>query len=1008
MLAVTLTAAGSCLAEERPIDFVRDVRPILSSKCFACHGPDEAARKADLSLVDFESATAELAPGVAAVVPGDPEASELWLRITDPDDPMPPRSAHAPLDADELDVIRRWIESGASYAPHWAYVTPTRSIDSTDGRDPIDVHLDRRLVEDEIAASGRTDDVTLIRRLSLDLAGLPPTPDEVDAFLADRRGDRVIRVIDRLLASPHFGERLAIHWLDLVRYADSVGYHGDQEHRTWPYRDWVIRAFNENLPFDEFTRMQLAGDLLPDADQDDLVASAYNRLLQTSHEGGLQLEEYRAIYMADRVRNASEVWMGATLGCAQCHDHKYDPYTLRDFHTFGAFFADIDDEEHLRNPYNGYNTSPTRREPEMRVASAESASLLAELDSTRTALLADREARVIRLATPEPDWEASLLAASARGGIRTEIWVDDTLDTGGRASGDWTFHTESDVPAASGTRYRIQRSAGRVQHYTVETNRRIRVEPGSRLVALVHFPADAAPDALMLQVHAGDSWEHRAVWGDDTIDYGQTTQDVPSYRRRGPLPTADTWARLEIPLEDIGLAPGAEIDGIAFTQHGGTVRWDAVTVEHAAVAPHTVIAALTTPADTRTDAERTTIASHRVAIDPDVRAIDAELQALDRRAAEIEARLPLVVFTKALSTPRDVRILPRGDWLDTSGELVEPAVPGFLGSVTRRDPSRSRADRLDLADWLVTPRAEGGVGEFTARVFVNRMWSLFFGTGLCPSVEDFGGQGRPPEHPELLDDLALDFMASGWNVKALIRRIVLTDAYARSSVPTESARLRDPANLLFARQARPRLSAELVRDTALAASGLLVDRLGGPSVKPPQPPGLYRHLNFPEREYRPDMGDDQWRRGVYHHWQRQFLHPMLKAFDAPTREACTAQRPISNTPLAALVLMNDPVFIEAARAMAARVLTGETDDGSRIASAFRLATARTPDDAERHVLIALLDDARTSFTTEPPAAGRLVAAGSAARGTDVPDVELAAWTQVCRAILNLHETYTRD
>jgi mono/diheme cytochrome c family protein len=363
---LTILLAGNAAAQTGPVDFTREVRPLLSRHCFACHGPDAEAREADLSLVDFESATRELAPDIFAIVPGDPDSSELWRRITDAGDPMPPTSAHDELEDSERRILRRWIEEGASFDPHWAYVPPIRTTEPP-SRESIDSLNLRSLASAGLEPAPPADSTTLLRRVSLDLGGLPPTIPEIDAFIAGSSEEAYEAVVDRLLASDHFGERFATKWLDLVRYADTVGYHGDQEHHAWPYRDWVIRALNENMPFDRFTIEQLAGDLLLDAGQDQLIASGYNRLLQTTHEGGLQLKEYRAIYMADRVRNASEVWMGATLGCAQCHDHKYDPFTARDFHAFGAFFADIDDEEHLRKPYDGLNTTPTRRTPEMQV-----------------------------------------------------------------------------------------------------------------------------------------------------------------------------------------------------------------------------------------------------------------------------------------------------------------------------------------------------------------------------------------------------------------------------------------------------------------------------------------------------------------------------------------------------------------------------------------------------------------------------------------------------------------
>ncbi|MCP4835921.1 MAG: DUF1553 domain-containing protein [Phycisphaera sp.] len=1002
------------------IDFVRDVRPILSSKCFACHGPDAASRQAGLSLVDFDDATAEIEPGFAAIVPGNLDASEAWHRINDSLDPMPPTEAHDPLSTEEIEVLRRWIETGASYRPHWAYVTPTKGAIRIGDRDPVDDLLDARHGQLGLPASPRTDPTTLLRRLSLDLAGIPPTPEAVDAFVAEPSADRVAASVDRLLAAPEFGERLAVLWLDLVRYADTVGYHGDQEHRIWPYRDWVIHAFNDGMPFDRFTRLQLAGDLVAEEEtdlssgkrQDALVASGYNRLLQTSHEGGLQLAEYRAIYMADRVRNASEVWMGGTLGCAQCHDHKYDPYTHVDFHAFGAFFADIDDEEHIRNPYNGYNTTPTRREPEMRIVTPSATLELARLDRAAMATSASLARMEERHSQDDPEWEQDLRKAIAAGDHRCDLWVDDVLSTGGTQQGDWAFSVEPGLPARSGDKYRIQSSKGLVQHYTVETDRRIPVESGSSLEAWVNLDPSNPPKAVMLQVHTAGSWEHRAVWGDDSIEYGRGPGDRPSYRRLGDLPPTGSWHRLEVPLERIGLEAGSAIDGIAFTQFGGTVRWDATTVSHPGPAPRAVLAAIDLPAAEWTPEARQAVSSFRMRSDPVASELISTLDRIEVERRDLEASLPSTLFTRRLAEPRPVRILPRGDWLDESGMEVLPAVPSFLGVVPGRDGNRDRLDRLDLAEWLVSSEKSGGIGELTARVFVNRIWAMLFGEGLCPSEDDFGGQGRPPTHLQALDLLALDFMESGWDIKALVRRMVMTDAYARSSVPTVDAAALDPENLQFARQSRRRLPAEFVRDAALHAGGLLELRRGGPSVKPPQPKGHYRHLNFPMRRYEADAGPNQWRRGVYVHWQRQFLHPMMKAFDAPSREACTASRPISNTPLAALVLLNDPVFVQAARGLASQAIEAGTTDHERLVAAWRIALARHPKPAELDVLQRLLGQAREEFTSNPDRAISLLGVdtreGHWVPPAGIPATETAAWTQTCRAILNLHEAYTRD
>ncbi|NNM30049.1 MAG: DUF1549 domain-containing protein, partial [Akkermansiaceae bacterium] len=678
-----LTSAWLPAAE---VDFNRDIRPILSDKCFACHGPDERTREAELRLDTYEGAT-EGGEFAIPIVPGKPDESEVMARIhaTDPDDLMPPPESHKKLTAREKDLLKRWIAEGAAYDPPWAYVPPARHpVPEVTVKDwPvnwIDRFLLANLEREKLSPSPDADAVTLVRRLHFDLLGLPPTPRETDAFVQAAENNpqaAVDREVARLLASPHFGERMAIYWLDLVRYADTVGYHGDQDHNISPYRDYVIDAFNANLPFDQFSREQLAGDLLPGSTVGQKVASGYNRLLQTTHEGGAQPKEYLAIYQADRVRNVSAVWMGATVGCAQCHDHKYDPYTAKDFYSLAAFFADIDEDQHFKV---GSNTLPTKRPPEM-------------------LLLA-------------PEDEAELAA------LKEELAA------------------------------------------------------------------------------AGDKDEKKRL--------------------------------------------------------------------------------------------------------------QAKVAAVEKRG-----RRTMITVAKP---PREVRVLPRGNWLDDTGAIVQPAYPHFLAG---DDPGSgepgegSRLTRLDLANWLTDP--VDGTGGLTARVFANRLWALFFGTGIARDLGDFGGQGEAPVHPGLLDNLAVEFHESGWDVKHLVKLMVTSRAYRQSSLAPPEMRERDPHNQLVARQSRFRLPAEMMRDNALAIAGLLVNEHGGKSVKPYQPAGYYRHLNFPPRKYAADTGAGQWRRGVYVHWQRQFLHPMLRAFDAPTREECTAERPRSNTPVAAMVLLNDPTFLEAAR-----------------------------------------------------------------------------------------------
>jgi hypothetical protein len=760
-------------AADGPVDFNRDVRPILSDKCFACHGPDEKHRKAKLRL---DVGTDALASG--AIVPGQPAKSPLIERITttDDDESMPPKTSGKSLSAADKETLRKWVAGGAKYDTHWAYVRParhdvprTRAVTSNE----IDRFVFARLEREGLSPSAGADRRTLIRRVSFDLTGLPPTPDEVDAFVADRDPKAYERLVDKLLASGHYGERMASYWLDLVRYADTVGYHGDQDHHASPYRDYVIDAFDQNVPFDRFTREQLAGDLLPNPTTDQLIATCYNRLLQTSHEGGVQAKEYLAMYAADRVRNLSAVWMGATVGCAQCHDHKFDPYTAKDFYSLAAFFADVDEEKHLRG--GGGDTVPTKRPPEIPVHSRRERERLATL-----------ETQIAALGTPDTDDGKKRLAILTR-----------------------------------------------------------------------------------------------------------------------------------------------ERDALRKSQR-------------------------------------------------------------------------LVMVTKALPTPRTVRLLPRGNWLDDSGPVVEPAVPAFLGALK----TNGRATRLDLANWLTDPQA--GAGGLTARVFVNRLWYLFFGAGLSKSLEDFGGQGEPPTHPELLDHLAVAF-AGTWDVKRMAKVIVMSQTYRQSSFASDALKERDPENKLFARQGRWRLPAEAIRDNALFVSGLLVTNVGGASAKPYQPAGYYKHLNFPKREYASDADAKQWRRGVYVHWQRQFLHPMMKAFDASTREECAAQRARSNTPMAALVLLNDPSFVEAARVLAQRTLAdGGPDDAGRIAFAVRHVLSRRPDSAEEKVLLALLEKNRTAYRADPKAAADVLKIGLAPVSKPVEAPELAAWTAVGRALLNLSETIHRE
>jgi hypothetical protein len=767
------------------VDFNSQIRPLLSDNCFFCHGPDATHREGGLRLDQAETAFAAGDSGLVAIVPGKPEESEVLQRVLsgDPDMLMPKPESGKQLSAQEIELLRCWIEQGAVWEEHWAYRAPVHSVapvvhEKNWPLNIIDRYILSRLEKESLTPAQDADPVTLVRRLHLDLTGLPPEPEVVDHFLQSNQSDRYERLVDRLLASPQFGERMAMYWLDLVRYADTVGYHGDQDHNISPYRDYVVDSFNENLPLNRFTHEQLAGDLLANEVEGDIdaetrlkVASGYNRLLQTSHEGGVQKKEYLAIYAADRVRNLSSVWMGATMGCCQCHDHKFDPFTARDFYAMVAFFADIDEDK----TFAGSNTLPTKREPEMFVFSADQRKRIASIE---------REQRVF----------------------------------------------------------------------------------------------------------------HSAAEKDNEV-----------------------------------------------------------------------------------------------------------IEALNAERRNIEQQTRKTMITVAVP-PRTIRILPRGNWLDDTGEVVQPAIPEFLG---RLENGERRANRLDLAYWLTD--VQSGSGLLTARVFANRLWYLLFGRGLAAQLDDFGGQGSPPSHAALLDTLALDFVNNGWNVKRLVKQFVMSHTYRLSSEIAPEHTDRDPENHLFARQARFRLQAETIRDTVLAISGLLQLQRGGVSVKPYQPEGYYRHLNFPERKYQMDTDARQWRRGIYVHWQRQFLHPMLRAFDAPLREECTAQRTQSNTPSAALVLLNDPSFIEAARVLATKIIAeGGPTDEERIRFGFKRAVSRNPDVTEIQLLQHLLLQSRSTYRRDPQAAEALIQTGLKPTASKEDRVELAAWTSVARGLLNMHETITRN
>ena len=986
------------------LQFDRDIRPILADKCYACHGPDPAQRQAELRL-DIKEGAFSAPSGYPIIVPGEPENSELVRRITHPDveQRMPPHTSNRQPTQAQIDTLIQWIAQGAEWEEHWVYNSPERTeplaVKNTAWvRNPLDGFILRKLETEGLEPSAEAEKRTLIRRLHFDLTGLLPTPDEVDQFLRDERPDAYEALVNRLLSEPEYGERMAIYWLDLVRYADTSGYHSDESVSVWPYRDYVIRAFNDNMPFDQFTLENLAGDLLPNPTLEQKIASGYNRLNQTTAEGGAQAKEYLAIYAADRVRTTASVWLGATLGCAQCHDHKFDPYTAEDFYSFAAFFADVEGP--------GVYAGRSKWEPIVMLPTLTQEAALQDIDDELTKLQKVFKASSPGLEAEQAEWENEVRSLLQSTEPADFAWIDDAQANGGRTEGTWEFVGKNEAPVFSKLYSRKQTAeAGKtIQHSFRGAKRSFTLAEGDRLFAYVWLDPAVPPETLMLQWNDGN-WEHRAFWGEDKINFGGLGEDTPAHKPMGPLPAVGEWVRLEVDPVAVGLEPESVLNGVAFVQHGGIAYWDLAgvattrgsAVKHTHTAP--VIAAIQVDTAVRTTSQREQIAAEYRRITPALDGLRNQMANLQKQKTEIEAQIPYSLTTVS-TQPRTTRVLPRGNWMDDSGEIVEPMIPGFLGDLSIKN---RRPTRLDLAKWVVSTE-----NPLTARAFVNRLWALFFGTGISRVLDDLGAQGEPPAHPRLLDWLAVEFMESGWNVKHMVKLIVTSNTYRQSSKPTEVLRERDAYNRLVARQSRWRLDAEVVRDNALLLSGLLVPEIGGPSVRPYQPKGYYANLNFPKRTYVHDTGESQYRRGLYTHWQRTFLHPSMMAFDAPSRQECTAERSTSNTPMQALTLLNDPTYVEAARVFAARIIhEGGQTVTDRINWGYYMALSRLPQPKELEIMTALYNKHQTEYTANLDAAGALVATGEAPPTEGIEPAELAAWTSVARVILNLHETITR-
>ncbi|HKS38920.1 MAG TPA: PSD1 and planctomycete cytochrome C domain-containing protein [Verrucomicrobiae bacterium] len=1004
------------------LQFNRDIRPILSDTCSACHGPDKNQRKAKLRLDVRENAIEK-----GAIVPGKPDESELVARIfaTDEDDLMPPADSHKTLTPEQKEKLRRWITEGAEYQPHWAYIKPRkpetpRIHDREWVQNAIDAFILHDLEARRIGPSQEADRRTLLRRLSLDLIGLPPTPAELKAFVADAGSQAYERQVDRLLESPHFGERMAVPWLDLVRFADTVGYHGDQNANIFPYRDYVINSFNRNKPFDRFTIEQLAGDLLSNPTAEQRVATGFNRLNMMTREGGAQPKEYLAKYAADRVRTVSTTWLGSTMGCAECHDHKYDPFTTKDFYSLAAFFADV----RQWGVYNDYNYTPN---PDLRGWSNDHPfPPEIEVDSfalhLRQARLQQRIDGLIETAFKKLESEAAHEAAFKE-------WRQESISFLKRWPDGWATPDPSvtlqskDTNAAAESSFAVQEDRSILFLGKPAEQNRIRLPLATGWVSAIRFellPHEAhdgnilrggggatflAPSAALMRQgkereeklsfhHAeADRKEERYANGHAIIGVKDAWRFSTEYKKSKQTAV---WL-LDKPLR--------VADGDALLISCGTSAMGCVRVSFTPFAAQDPLksgrGAGLAKAMRKTPGPRDDLvkAAYFLGTGWDAEAF-GRFKTLHGDLLECRNGRSPTLVTEAWE-PVVTRVLPRGNWQDESGEIVQPFPPHFLPQVSTAEGHR--LTRLDLAKWLVSPE-----NPLTARTIMNRIWKQFFGTGISGVVDDLGLQGDPPSHPELLDWLAVEFMESGWNLKHMVKLIVMSSAYRQESSLRPELKDVDPLNRLLASQNPRRLDAEFVRDTALFVAGLINLDVGGPSAFPYQPPGYYVNLQFPDRDYYPNKDGRQYRRGVYAHWQRTFLQPMMANFDAPSREECIAYRIVSNTPQQALTLLNDPTFVEASRVFAARLLSANAgSDEERLNLAFTEALARSIKPKEEVSLSRFLAIQRDHYKSNQDEADKLLRVGIAPWPKDVDKLELATWTQVCRVILNLHETITR-
>ncbi len=1072
LLAAALSATASG-AQNAPVNFNRDIRPILSDKCFHCHGPDEKERKGKLRLDLQEAALKGGESGPTAIIPGKPDESEVLIRVLskDRDEVMPPPKMHKPVSAVEADLLRRWIADGAEYQGHWAFLKPERVDVIADcglriadwekrepargaelrrrevelkawPKNPIDDFILDRLLREGLTPSAEAPPETLVRRMTLDLTGLPPTPAEVEAFVADsiRNPQSAIRnLADRLLASPRYGEQMAARWLDMARYADSNGFQSDTQRQQSPWRDWVLGALNANMPFDRFTIEQLAGDLLPNAARDQIVATGFNRNHRLNGEGGRIVEEWFAETVIDRVETTGLTWMALTLNCCRCHDHKYDPVTQKEFYQLFAYF-NSNDELGVMDEFGG--AAGTRKggnsKPVQLLPTPAQEKEAAELDAKLKAAEATLAGANKQLVTLQPAWEQDFRAKLSQTLTAwTALGPRSVHSTGGatltqQANGSWLA---SGMNPPNDT-YEIEAPAtpGILTGLLVEVmpdaslpNQSLGRGPNGNFVLTgieAEITVPGVSDPIVAEFTRAEADYEQKGWEVGLVVRAQPkpakgkrpakgAKNQPGWAIDGNDPAKRLPRKALFVCDPINVPAGATltvrlVHGSLHGDHNiGRFRVSSTALPPTTVkldgakVPDVIRAALLAEPAKRTPQQIADLAKfYRENSDNPAKRAETALAAVKKAVADLGSEIDNVMVMRELPQPRDAFILNRGEY-DKPGDKIARALPAALPALPPGAPN----NRLGFAQWLVS-----GEHPLTSRVWVNRAWEMFFGAGIVRTTENFGSQAEWPTHPELLDWLATEFVRVKWDMKAMHRLMVTSATYRQSARVTPKHLEKDADNRLLARAPRLRLPAETLRDQALAVSGLLVEKLGGPSVKPYMPQAVWDETSVygDMRGYKSDTGEGLYRRTLYTIWKRTAAPPTMLLFDSPSREICTVKRSLTNTPLQALALLNEVTYVEAARRLAEQMLTeGGTTPEARIAWAFQRATARKPDAFELEKLTANLRDRLAAFAQDAEASAKLIAQGASQPNANLNPTELAAYTVTANVLLNLDEVVTR-